>query len=264
MPTAPCQLIVDPPAAGPWNMAVDEALLTAAAASNRPVLRLYQWQRPTLSLGYFQRWADRELHRASLEADVLRRLSGGGAILHDRELTYSLILPRTHPWASDAQALYEKVHCAIVEQLELLIAQTDRRWQLTLCEATSPRKEKAEPFLCFQRRAPGDVLLRCGEKSSAREEHKIIGSAQRRRRGAVLQHGSLLLARSAAAPELPGLTDLTGVALSPSEAASALRSAFSTALRLEMQESPLHENIKMSALQLLPQRYASHAWTERR
>jgi lipoate-protein ligase A len=57
-----------------------------------------------------------------------------------------------------------------------------------------------EPFLCFQRRARGDVL--CGE-------HKLMGSAQRRRRGAMLQHGSLLLGKSACAPELPGVQDFT-------------------------------------------------------
>jgi lipoate-protein ligase A len=72
----------------------------------------------------------------------------------------------------------------------------------------SPIPNPQSPFFCFQRRTPGDVLLL---------GHKIAGSAQRRRRGAVLQHGSLLLRRSPAAPELPGLEDITGRAI-PAEA----------------------------------------------
>jgi len=91
-PTA-CHLLIDPPASGSWNMAVDEVLLGAVAKSGTSALRFYQWKSPTLSLGYFQSYSERSKHPTSLAADALRRLSGGGAILHDRELTYSLILP---------------------------------------------------------------------------------------------------------------------------------------------------------------------------
>ena len=100
-PSTVCHLIVDAPADGAWNMAADEALLHTVSNTETPVLRFYQWQSPTLSLGYFQSYADRNQHAASLEADVVRRLSGGGAILHDQELTYSLVLPGSNPLASD-------------------------------------------------------------------------------------------------------------------------------------------------------------------
>ncbi len=84
-----CRLIVDPPQAGAWNMAVDEALLESAVAGGLPVFRLYQWSEPTLSLGYFQAVADRQQHPASHGCPLVRRRSGGGAILHAHELTYA-------------------------------------------------------------------------------------------------------------------------------------------------------------------------------
>ena len=86
-------LIDDEPQSGAWNMAVDETLLETAIASDLATLRFYRWREPTASLGYFQREADyfAETRLASLPA--VRRLSGGGTLIHDRELTYSLILP---------------------------------------------------------------------------------------------------------------------------------------------------------------------------
>src|SRR5262245_54691837 len=83
-----CRLIVDGAAGGPWNMAVDETLLESAAASGAASLRFYGWSEPTLSLGYFQRAAARQTHATSLGCPMVRRPSGGGAILHDWELTY--------------------------------------------------------------------------------------------------------------------------------------------------------------------------------
>src|SRR5262245_32066382 len=87
------RLIIDPPQKGAWNMAVDQALLESAAASGGVALRFYQWSEPTLSLGYFQPIAARSEHPPSLHSPVVRRASGGGAILHDRELTYSIAAP---------------------------------------------------------------------------------------------------------------------------------------------------------------------------
>src|SRR6185295_18138238 len=100
------RLLIDPPGGGAWNMAVDEALLETAATTGQATLRFYQWQEPTLSLGYFQSVADRQQHAASLDCPVVRRASGGGAILPDRELTYSVALPQ--PVASSA--LYDACH----------------------------------------------------------------------------------------------------------------------------------------------------------
>ena len=87
------RLIIDPPAAGSWNMAVDEALLRSAGESRQLTLRVYQWEQPTLSLGYFQAHERPAEHAASQPCPVVRRATGGGAIVHDREITYSLTAP---------------------------------------------------------------------------------------------------------------------------------------------------------------------------
>ena len=93
-------LLLDPPGDGAWNMAVDETLLEAAAAEGLCSLRFYQWAEPTLSLGYFQAYADRNQHEASRQSAVVRRASGGGAIMHDFDVTYSLAVPERHPLAA--------------------------------------------------------------------------------------------------------------------------------------------------------------------
>src|SRR5262245_22040097 len=105
-----CRLILDSPSPGAWNMAVDEVLLVDAAENNVATLRFYGWNEPTLSLGYFQRYEDRQQHAASRECAIVRRQTGGGAILHDRELTYSLVLPPRHPFAKQNEKLYQAVH----------------------------------------------------------------------------------------------------------------------------------------------------------
>src|SRR6185369_7453569 len=101
-----------------WNMAVDEVLLLDAAENGTAALRFYSWSEPTLSLGYFQRYSDREQHAASRACAIVRRQTGGGAILHDRELTYSLVLPEPHPFAKRSPQLYTTVHQAIIESLD--------------------------------------------------------------------------------------------------------------------------------------------------
>ena len=95
----------DEPASGAWNMALDEALLESAGDDPMATLRFYRWSEPTLSLGYFQRSAERAAHIASRDCPLVRRASGGGAILHDAELTYSLTIPTTDRWSAAAARL---------------------------------------------------------------------------------------------------------------------------------------------------------------
>jgi lipoate-protein ligase A len=186
------RVIHDAPAAGSWNMAVDEMMFSTVEQRSIPILRLYGWQEPTLSLGYFQSHTERAQHAASRECAWVRRSTGGGAIVHDHELTYSIALPLQARWSSFAESIYDWFHDALVECLASFGLQAQR------CEQTL-HPLTPEPFLCFQRRARGDVLL---------GEHKIGGSAQRRKQGALLQHGSILWSQSAYAPELLGIGDL--------------------------------------------------------
>ncbi len=270
---SPLSLLLDPPAAGAWNMAVDEVLLEAAAADGQCTLRFYRWQEPTLSLGYFQTYADRWQHAASSRSAVVRRSSGGGAIMHDLELTYSLAIPARHPLAIDRLGCYRAIHLALIETLA--------QWGIEATMAGKPSPPaplpkgegscgmptiskgegshapaaQREPFLCFQRRSPGDVLV---------GEVKIAGSAQRRCRGAVLQHGSVLLARSTDAPELAGLEELTAHAISCEQLIEAWLVRLAGALSATWQTGQLSDEQRRRANALVAEKYASPVWTESR
>lgn len=244
-----CRLLVDPPASGGWNMAVDEVLMEWAAESGRCCLRFYRWREPTLSLGYFQAYADRAHHLASRNCPAVRRTSGGGAILHDVELTYSIVLPKKHQLAAKRLALYKLFHEALVGVLR------ERGVTASICKGPNESEDGRQAFLCFQRRAPGDVLV---------EESKIAGSAQRRSPGAVLQHGSVLLNRSAAAPELPGANDLSEKPISDGQLIDAWLRELGHGLCLTWQDGALAEAERDRALQLVQAKYGSHNWTKNR
>ncbi len=258
-----CQLFLDPPSDGAWNMAVDEVLLAATANSDQPTLRLYQWLRPTLSLGYFQKYTDRTQHSPSQNADVVRRLSGGGAIVHDRELTYSIMLPASHDLARNTQALYNAMHQAIVESLNLFLTAASS-WQPVLCDQPTKHAPQDEPFLCFERRSKGDILLRKLRANSHTLTHKIVGSAQRRRHGVVLQHGSILLGQSKVAPELQGFAEITKSKISPSDLLSPLLDSLAKNLALDLTKTSLSEHLSAHAHEIQQKKYQDTDWTERR
>jgi len=179
------------PVSGSWNMAVDEVLLKAAVSRGECFLRWYRWSEPTVSLGHFQNLDELDAAGEFALLPRVKRLTGGGAILHHHEWTYSCLLPAGHPLARSPYELYAAVH-------ERIIAVLAQYAIVAKLRGTALPAER-ETFLCFGREDPNDVVL---------EGHKILGSAQRRRRGAVLQHGSLLMRRSEYAPQFPGVLDL--------------------------------------------------------
>jgi lipoate-protein ligase A len=245
----PFRFIDDPPSGGAWQMAVDEALLESAADGAGDTLRVYGWAEPTLSLGYFQDYAERTTHRASQNCALVRRQTGGGAILHDRELTYSLAVSVEHPLAEDALRLYNTVHQTLIESLQ------EFQIRARLCAAGAPSTGVMQPFLCFQRRTIGDILL---------GEAKICGSAQRRRRGAVLQHGSLLWAGSPQAPELPGIEELTGNRVNQAEFTMAWRLRLIEAFGLELDRRGLTSTELDLVRSLAVEKYDCARWNRRR
>lgn len=190
-----CHLIIDtPPHSGAWNMAIDEALLEAAVNGAEPVVRWYQWDAATLSLGYFQKAEECSTDPLWSKLPVVRRLSGGGAILHHHEFTYSCAIPADHPLTPDPYQIYLAIHNAVIAVLQPL------GFAVRLRAARFGKDGPAEAFLCFSRGDEMDVVI---------GTNKVLGSAQRRRRGAVLQHGSLVLRKSEFAPQFPGLFDLS-------------------------------------------------------
>jgi lipoate-protein ligase A len=228
-------------------MAVDEALLETAAATGQLTLRFYWWQEPTLSLGYFQSLDDRQRHPPSQDCPVVRRASGGGAILHDRELTYSLAVPQAAARLTEASHLYELCHQTLITAL------ADFGITAALyrdCSATKSNEMQnvGPPFLCFQRRTCFDVVI---------GNEKIAGSAQRRRRGAVLQHGSILLARSPLAPELPGIQEAAAVSIAAVDLAQHWTPRLAEALNLSFTAECLSNSERDRAEVLSLRRFAA-------
>ena len=242
-----CSLLIDRPADGSWNMAVDESLLDSFAEADRCCWRFYRWNEPTLSLGYFQSSEDRQQHPSSLVCPIVRRASGGGAIVHDVELTYSFVAPAGSCWSQHPHQLYELIHSLLVDVLGELGMKG-----ASLFSHTGGTASEQKPFLCFQRRFSGDVIY---------GEAKIAGSAQRRRRRAVLQHGSVLLASSSAAPELPGICELTGCELTFDELVDRWLPRLESNLKLTFSDHALTDTEKQTARQYVETKYGSDRWT---
>jgi len=271
---------MDPPADGAWNMALDELLLIWTERTGQPIFRLYQWAPAVLSLGYFQRWQDRFRHPASLSCPMVRRPSGGGAIVHDRELTYGVAVPYCLLPQGDPSALYGLVHESLVELFGQWGLKT-HLWECS-CRASAGGRDahpngnddsgqadsspliqagpEQAPFLCFQRRSRWDVVA----DGPDGVEVKLVGSAQRRTRLAVLQHGSILLGRSPAAPELLGLSELLGRSVRPEELQQAWLAVFQERLGWIWQPDDLTPQQHEEADRLVQFKYGANGWTLRR
>lgn len=230
----------------PHNMAVDEVLLQSASSENRSTLRFYGWAQPTLSLGYFQKRADRQGHPSSRQCVLVRRASGGGAIVHHHEITYCFATPIGSRVAG-ASELYLAFHETLVEQL------ADLGIPAALHSAEDDLREQA--FLCFQRRASGDVICR---------GHKVAGSAQRRWKNALLQHGSLLIARSEFAPELPGLNEIASFDDAVEAFISPWLRKLTSRLKIDVRPADLTDKEKAAANLLIVEKFANEAWTGKR
>ena len=173
----PVRMICDDPADGAWNMAVDQALAdSAAGAGGRPVIRLYGFRSPTLSIGRFQPAADVRLDRLAADGiPLIRRPTGGRAVLHAAEVTYAVALGRTHLRPFTKRAVYRFVGDLLSAALADLGVVCQR--------ADAPAGDAADPD-CFAATGQYEVVGRYG---------KLVGSAQMVTRDGVLQHGSIPL-----------------------------------------------------------------------
>lgn len=258
------------PAAGAYNMAVDEVLLEDVAAGAPPTVRVYGWQPPAVTLGYGQR-ADRELDLAACRAlgvDVVRRVTGGRAVLHWNELTYSVLC---HEDEERLAGSIEESHRRIAECL----AAGMRRLGVAVELERGTRR---------RRQGPGETALHhpCFA-STARWEvvangRKLIGSAQRRVRGALLQHGSVLMGPEhrrlldlLAGPPPPGSADLEasstdlsqclGRPLSHGEVAVHVAAGFQSQLAVDLHPTELSLGEEARARALARSKYGDPVFT---
>ena len=161
---------------GAWNMACDVALMERARRTGEAVFRVYAWARPTLSFGRHEA-ARRQYDPQAIAAagvDVVRRPTGGRALLHDHEVTYSITAPVA---AGESLA-------SSVRSFNQLLLRALRLLGVEAIEARTPRALRPEGAACFAAPSAGELTL---------NDRKLVGSAQVRQDGALLQHGSILL-----------------------------------------------------------------------
>ncbi|HEY8486748.1 MAG TPA: lipoate--protein ligase family protein [Limnochordales bacterium] len=267
------RLLVDGAGSAAWNMAVDEAILEAVASGEQPpTLRLYRWEPPAVSIGYFQEMAEAVNEAACRRegVEVVRRPTGGRAVFHDQELTYSVALPPGHPVAAGGILdSYRRLSLGLQEGLRRLGVQAEL--------ATPPAAG----------RGPGASA--CFDSASRHElewaGRKLVGSAQTRRAsGALLQHGSILLrfdplraamflspdpatagqlARVLAA-RAAGLEEAAGRPVSWEEAARAVAEGLAVALGIRWAPGGLSPGEQRRAGELVAGRYGTDAWNRHR
>jgi lipoyl(octanoyl) transferase len=252
-------------------MAVDEAILESVSARDAlPTLRLYAWNPPCLSLGYGQKSADVDLDRAaSLGWDVVRRPTGGRAILHTDELTYSLSLPVEDEIASGSVIdSYRRISAALTAALSLLglSSQADRRAE----------RHPQGGAVCFETPSHYEITV---------AGRKLVGSAQLRRHAGILQHGSLPLTgdvsricdvltypdeptREAAKSQVRSraitLTESLQTEISWRTAADALIQGFAQTFDVNFSFASITPAEHSRASHLTSQTYTNPAWTLRR
>jgi len=163
-----------PPAGAAFNMALDEALLYTAAKRGRPLLRVYAWEKPSVSFGYFQKFPA-PLANAY---DAVRRPTGGGVVYHIDDTTYTVVVPPTHAlYAMKTGDAYCALHTAVAAAFRSPV-------EIHRVPLRSPHGA----YECFQRPVHGDVVA---------DGQKLAGGAQRRTRSGMLHQGSIAAKLSA-------------------------------------------------------------------
>jgi len=267
------RLIIHPPATGSWNMAVDESILNASTQGLvPPTLRLYAWTPTCLSLGYAQPFRDIDFENLNKYGwHYVRRATGGRAILHTDELTYAVIGPSNDPrLAGGVLESYRRLSKALLVALRALGIQADAQ------ESTSRTDQNdATATVCFEE--PSNYEITVNKK-------KLVGSAQARRKGAVLQHGTIPLTgditritkalaypdeiqRAATAKRLydraTSLEISLGKEVSWENTAQALIRAFEDELNLKLYLEDLSD-LELSAVEkLLAAKYDNEEWNRR-
>ncbi|REH84110.1 octanoyltransferase [Staphylococcus felis] len=168
-----------------YNMALDEALLNFVSRGEiDPVIRFYTWDPPTLSIGYFQR-LEKEIDIDMVRKKgygLVRRQTGGRGVLHDKELTYSVIVPESHPaMPKTVTEAYRVISNGLLEGFKSL--GFDAYFAIPRSKEEREKLKQPRSSVCFDAPSWYELVV---------EGKKIAGSAQTRQKGVILQHGSIL------------------------------------------------------------------------
>lgn len=273
---------------GATNMAIDEAILEGIAAGvSPPTLRFYGWQPPCLSLGYAQRWSVVDAAACAAHGwDIVRRPTGGRAILHIDELTYSICAPESEPRVrGGVLESYQRLSDGLAQGLQLIGLQPARAQppgdqtpgQDSPTQNSPTQNSLAQSSAaCFDRPSNYEITI---------AGRKLVGSAQARRLGVVLQHGTLPLygditrivhglaaasdeERQAMAHALQRdaitLESALNRRLSYEEAVHYMTQGFAQALNLHLEPAPLTEWEQTRTTQIRAEKYGNEEWTRRR
>jgi lipoyl(octanoyl) transferase len=272
-PPATWRLLITPPLDGATNMAIDEAILHALSEKNTlPTLRFFQWTPPCLSLGYNQHWRDVDDWACQqLGYTWTRRPTGGRAILHTDEVTYSLIIPEKDPRIQGGVVeSYRVLSLGLLRGLAKLGVQGE---QATKEHLLAPKQPGQGP-VCFDTPSVYEITW---------QGKKLIGSAQLRRKETVLQHGTLPLCgdlnrilkaltlsdedRALQTRLLPQraitLEKVVGHKLSFDQVTAALAAGFAEQFNLTLEPMPLNDRENTLAGHLRASQYANSIWLKR-
>lgn len=271
------RLIINRQGAAADNMAADEALLLSQANSSAPpALRLYGWRPAAISLGYFQK-ADKEIDFtacAQRGIDVVRRLTGGRAVLHDAELSYSITISEDHPLVpptiTAAYLLFSKALLAALRELGIDA-------HMTMPQAAySQSRSRAMSAACFDAPSYYEITV---------QGRKLVGSAQVRKNGLLLQHGSILLDFSAdtlasvlrtrsiedrermsnmLTKRATSLSEQLGRKITWEQVAAVIEQAFAATLDINFTTDELSAHEKALAKELAATKYSQDSWNRMR
>ena len=260
-----------------YNMAMDEALLNFVSRGEiDPVIRFYTWNPATLSIGYFQR-LQKEIDIDKVKEKgygLVRRQTGGRGVLHDKELTYSVIVPESHPnMPSTVTEAYKIISQGLLEGFKNLGFET----YFAIPRSKEERDKLKQPrsSVCFDAPSWYELVV---------EGRKIAGSAQTRQKGVILQHGSILQdididdlfdmfifknerlkakMKENFVQKAVAINDISNQHITLNEMENAFKSGFKKGLNIEFKPLELTEKQK-EEVQELEEKYRSEAWMYRK
>lgn len=256
-----------------FNMAMDEALLNFVSRGEiDPVVRFYTWDPATLSVGYFQR-LKKEIDIDKVKEKgfgLVRRQTGGRGVLHDKELTYSVIVPESHPnMPSTITEAYRVISEGLLEGFKLL--GFDAYFAIPRSKEEREKLKQPRSAVCFDAPSWYELVV---------EGRKIAGSAQTRQKGVILQHGSLLQdvdvdelfdmfifkndrlkekMKKAFVDKAVAINDISDRHISIEEMKKAFEEGFKKGLNIEFKPLSLTEN-QLAEVKVLEEKYRSEEW----